>query len=267
MDKYFLYIDILGFSDLVKSDTSKVDELYEIIASLNVHEHDIFKAIIFSDTILIYNVSEPRTEHDYKYIVMYLCEFVQDLQDRLAGRNITYRAIITKGQFVHYEINGIPCFYGNALIDAYNSEKDIQAIGLFMDNSCIKYCDIFDYVDFDDKYKFVFTTKIMDKLEFEYNGDFPIDEYWVEQTDLGWLVMPEILTLENIYKSSIGHPVEKVKVKHINTIKLYMSRYPKTMKELIGNDFAPNSISPGTNWQEKIDRYPEDYSYIKKRKK
>lgn len=36
MDKYFLYIDILGFSELVKNGSNEIDELYEIIASLNV---------------------------------------------------------------------------------------------------------------------------------------------------------------------------------------------------------------------------------------
>jgi len=201
MDKYFLYIDILGFSELVQTDLTRVDELYEIIASLNVHKHHVFKAIIFSDTILVYNNGEPRSQEDHYYLLMYLCEFVHDLQNRLAGRNIVFRAIITKGQFVHYEINGIPCFYGSALINAYNSEKTIQAIGLFLDKSCANESDIFNYCEFNDRYDFVFTTKMMDVVEFDYEGNFPLDSYGVEQTDLGWLLIPELLTLKKINKN------------------------------------------------------------------
>ena len=267
MDKYFLYIDILGFSDLVKSKSSKIDELYEIIASLNAHRHDLFKTIIFSDTILIYNTAEPVSKHDCRCVVMYLCEFVHDLFIRLAGRNIFYRAIITKGQFVHYEINGIPCFYGSALIDTYNSEKGIQAVGLFIDKPCVKYCDIFQYCDFNDKYNFVFITQTMDTLETIYQGEFPISEYEVEQTDLGWLIMPEIISLGDIYSNSLSHADIKIKQKNIETFKIYENKYPKTIKQLIHNNFTPNFISPGVNWEKITERYPEDYSYIRRIKK
>lgn len=266
MDKYFLYIDILGFSELVINNSSSIDRLYEIIASLNVHQHDAFKAIIFSDTILIYNDKKPKSQHDYNYIVMYLCEFVKDLQNRLAGRNIFFRAIITKGQFIHYKINKIPCFYGTALIDTYNSEKEIQAIGLFMDNNCINHCDIFKFCDYNEKYKFIYTTQTLEVIEFIYKGNFPIDNYEVEQTDLDWLVTPEILTLESIYRNSINNPNEKVRKKYSNTFSMYQKRYPKTISELLLNDFSPTFIAPLLNWQEKIGRYPQDYSYIKKRK-
>nr|WP_320022752.1 hypothetical protein [uncultured Draconibacterium sp.] len=267
MDKYFLYIDILGFSELVKNDTKIVDELYEIIASLNVHDHNVFKTIIFSDTILVYNDAEPIEGHDHRYIVMFLCEFVQDLQNRLTGRNIVYRAIITKGQFIHYEINKIPCFYGSALIDAYNSEKGIQAIGLFIDKSCKNRCVVFKTLEFNEKYDFVFTTQALERVEYEYEGDFPIDYYEVDQTELDWSVTPEIITLENIYRNSINHPEIKVRAKYENTFKLYEKHYPKTVKCLIENNFSPTFISPKIDWQEKIDRFPEDYSFIKTMKK
>ena len=55
-DRYLLYIDVLGFSALIDEGLGKINDLYEVIASLNVHRHDAFKVIVFSDTILVYNV-------------------------------------------------------------------------------------------------------------------------------------------------------------------------------------------------------------------
>ena len=36
-DKYLLYIDVLGFRDLVRSDLTRVYDLYRVVANLNVH--------------------------------------------------------------------------------------------------------------------------------------------------------------------------------------------------------------------------------------
>ena len=53
--KYLLYIDILGFANLVSKKPKEVKKIYEVVNELNVHRQSEFKAIIFSDTILIYN--------------------------------------------------------------------------------------------------------------------------------------------------------------------------------------------------------------------
>ena len=53
VQRLFLYIDILGFKDLVKSG-SRVEELYRRIDRLNVHTDRDFTCIVFSDTILVY---------------------------------------------------------------------------------------------------------------------------------------------------------------------------------------------------------------------
>jgi hypothetical protein len=108
MDRYSLYIDILGFADLVLDEPERVKDLYEIISTLNVHRHESFGTIVFSDTILVY----PKIERNIgrqtdAYFVMYLCEFAQDLLYRLANRNIWFRAILTQGKVTHYLLNEI----------------------------------------------------------------------------------------------------------------------------------------------------------------
>lgn len=52
-ERFFLYIDILGFKELI-NDKSAVTELYQIIDSLNVHGDGDFTCIVFSDTIVVY---------------------------------------------------------------------------------------------------------------------------------------------------------------------------------------------------------------------
>lgn len=184
--RYLLYIDILGFSDLVTGNSPKVHDLYEVIASLNVHKHPSFQAIVFSDTVLVYNTHRPVTDHDRHYLVMYLCEFAQDLQYRLTGRGIVFRAVLVHGDFMHYELNSVPCFFGAALIDAYRSEKQIPAIGLFMERSLVPDSDIFRTAAFNDTYNFVFITQTLDTIEGEHGGLFPVDSVFprTDRSDL-----------------------------------------------------------------------------------
>lgn len=59
-DRFLLYIDILGFSNMVRDEPRKVVRVYEILDTLNVHNQSDFKVIVFSDTILIYN-SQPAS--------------------------------------------------------------------------------------------------------------------------------------------------------------------------------------------------------------
>ncbi len=117
-ERYFLYLDIPGFTDLVRQGSNKIDDLYEVIASLNAHSHDAFKVIVFSDTVVVYNVDGGHTPADSQYLIMFLCEFVKDLMHRLTGRGVYFRAVITHGDFTHYEINGVnrPGFPGECFI-------------------------------------------------------------------------------------------------------------------------------------------------------
>jgi hypothetical protein len=54
-NRCLLYIDVLGFSQMIECDPRKVALVYSILDDLNVHRHNAFKAIAFSDTILAYN--------------------------------------------------------------------------------------------------------------------------------------------------------------------------------------------------------------------
>ena len=51
-EKLFLYIDILGFSDIVENG-ERIDALFAEIDRLNVHIDKGFRTIVFSDTVRV----------------------------------------------------------------------------------------------------------------------------------------------------------------------------------------------------------------------
>lgn len=263
-DRYLLYIDILGFSNIVSTDKSRINDLYEVIASLNVHNHEAFKTVVFSDTILVYNLVSAISEHDRKYLVMYLCEFAQDLMRRLVKRNIVFRAVLIKGDFTHYELNSIPCFYGTALIEAYKNEKDINAIGLFISKELDKDNDIFKSRSFNNNFNFVYITQALQRVERDFQGNFPIEAWCFEETDEIWYIVPEVLIMEHIYLNANAKLTQSIKQKYQTTWSFYESEYPNTLKFLVKNRFDVFKMSPNAKWEEVLERYPEKYNWAVK---
>lgn len=267
-DRYFLYLDILGFSELVKDKSGRtINDLYEVIASLNANNHDAFKVVVFSDTVVVYNVNGGDTPQDAKYLIMFMCEFVKDLMHRLTGRGIFYRAVITHGDFTHYELNGIPCFFGNALVEAYNAEKELKAVGLFIHKSISQFCHIFKYKQFNDNYNFVYVTQALEELE-EFGADrFPIPKNWIEDTDAKWHIVPELDHVSNMYLGSVdkSYP-ESVQAKYKASWEMYCKQYPRLTAQLFAAGQDITSVSPQVKWKEVLERFPEDCSYAIKTK-
>lgn len=263
-ERLLLYIDILGFSNLVAEHPERVDDLYEVVASLNAHAHTAFKCVVFSDTILVYNVDGGDTPRDISYLVMFMCEFTKDLMHRLTNRTIFFRAVITKGHFKHYELNDMPCFYGSALVRAHEAEKNIKAIGVFLDKNLAAHCDIFETTEFNRNFNFVYITQALNQIEFLSP---PIREGWyVDDTELNWNAGPELQHLIDLLHASGSNFPESVLQKYRNSIELYKKRYPKIIACLIQNNLNLNSIAPGASWTPVIERHPENFSFaIKKR--
>src|SRR5680860_1637694 len=114
MDKAFLYIDILGFEKLVRSNSEKIKRIFEIIDGLNVHRHIAFQTVVFSDTFLVFN---KNNDHENHYYVTYLIEYAQQLFYKLSLINIYFKGIITLGEFSFSRSNNIEVYYGLALIE------------------------------------------------------------------------------------------------------------------------------------------------------
>jgi hypothetical protein len=258
---YLLYIDVLGFGDLVETAPERVEDLFEIVSSLNLHKNGDFAAIAFSDTILVHNVSMPSNDHDRQCIVMYQCEFFRDLLHRVAGRGISFRAVLTYGFFQHYLLNDTPYFYGSALNRAYRADKRLQITGLVMDEHCHRYSNIFSSRPLDDEWHYVFVTQAIDEWEDVYVGMMPLPRIVVHETDLGWVLGPEIETLAFSAQQAQEHHDARVREKHSATLSQYRSRYPNCFAALESTGFKMEAVSAEFDWAAVRERMRDDYSW------
>ncbi len=248
-EKYLLYIDILGFSNLVKDNSDKLQELFKILDSLNVHMHDAFKTIVFSDTILVFNKHTPINQHDHEYCIMYACEFVQDLFLRSVSLGIQFRAILTYGEFHYEKMTNIEAYHGKSLVGAYNKEKEIDGMGLFIDKTLLSNCRFFATASFDLDLDFVFLTTTLERICITYDLDFPIDKSMVDGTDEFSDFPSEVKYLQTL-KENLGTQSDpKIKGKYIKTYNFYKTRYPKHLLELEEANFDFKILSPSADWK------------------
>lgn len=246
-DKFLLYIDILGFSDLVQKNPEKVREIYNIVNKLNVHRHDAFQTIIFSDTILVYNKVEAESIHDKKYIVMYMIEFVQDLIFKGLSIDLNFRAVITFGEFEHYKLENAECYYGKSLISAYLKEKEINGIGLFMDSGLEIYNDIYKSCKYNSETNFIFLFQTLLRIK-THGLELPIPSELIEPTyEFCWLE-DEITLLRRYYTNSNSHDNPKVRAKYLQTYHYYKNLLPSIFEQLEMTDFSMKTINSKVDW-------------------
>lgn len=246
--KFLLYIDILGFSDLVNNNPVKVREIYDVVNNLNVHKHDAFQTIIFSDTILVYNRYEANILRDKQNVVMYMIEFVQDLLFRGSLIDLNFRAIITYGQFEHYKLENSECYYGKSLISAYRQEKDINGIGLFLDSKLEEFNRFYQSCSYNTELNFVFLLKTILKIESYTKGQLPLPSILIEPTyDYCWL--EDEITILKKYFFTLNQDIHpKIRAKYLQTYQFYRKLMPSIFEQLEKTDFSMNTINPEVNW-------------------
>ena len=259
-ERYLLYIDILGFEDLVRNEPARVEDLYEIIASLNVHRHWGFAIVGFSDTILIHNTFPPDTQDWRHYTVMYSCEFAQDLFHRLAARKLFFRAVLTYGSFEHYQLNHQHYYYGPALIDCYKAEKAFPITGLLIDDKCLEDNRIFSHRPFLG-WHYLFFTQGLDYYEDVWQGLVPLPLDEIEQAGWTGALVPELETLHTSLLLSRDHPDEEVRLKHKNTIDLYRLRYPKVFAALEPRDLKIEYVNQDFDWSVARESLNESFAF------
>lgn len=250
-NKYLLYIDILGFSDMVKNDYGKITTLFDYINNLNVHRHGAFQTIVFSDTILIFNKETPTSTHDHEYFVMFACEFVQDLMCRSVDLEIQFRAILTYGEFFYERLSNIEAYHGKALVNSYQKEKDINGIGLFIDKNILQYNNIFKTTPFDRDLHFVFLTQSMETL-YKYDYSIPLSRFNIEDELVCYNIEWESKILKTIKKNIDIQTDSKIRGKYLQTYYLYKQRYQKIIDIFEENDFDYKVLSPDSDWENAI---------------
>jgi hypothetical protein len=261
-DRYLLYIDLLGFAEMTVRDPRKIARLYSIIDSLNAHRHDVFRAIVFSDTLLVYNHSDPSTDEDKDCLVWYLIEFAEDLHHRLTGQDIYFRGIVCSGDFEHYELKNIQCFYGGALVNAYLTEKDIGCAGLFIDDHCNNHNKYFHTAPYSKNLNFVYLNRHLEYLDNATGGKYPTSS--VNCFDDAPYLPHQIRYLKDIFSAMRHHPSPRARAKLLANWDFHSARYPALTDILARNQFDISAITPNTDWSKEIKSMEENIRYFKR---
>jgi hypothetical protein len=260
--KYFLYIDILGFSELVMS-RGRVLDLYQRFDSLNAHKHPSFTAIVFSDTMLVFNKDDLEwDENDKAALVNRLCEFAADLFYRLIGQNIHFRAYICCGEFAHSKMEHIDAFYGAALIRAYTRERDIQCTGLFIDNDLVPYLGWFHSSKYDEHCHFVHLMQSLDNISYENASSYPLDWNLIGPTGNDVWASYDIRYLRNIH--ALMHDMSRpprIRVKYLSAWQMIQTRHKALLDVLERSNFDAKAICD-MDWTPVFSKIGTDQGYF-----
>jgi hypothetical protein len=239
--KYFLYIDILGFSSLVIA--GRVRDLYRRLDNLNAHNHPSFSTIVFSDTIVIYNKDDLDWDDDDKTaLVSRLCEFAADLFYRLISQDIHFRAYICCGEFLHSKMQHIEAFYGRALVQSYYREREIQCTGLFIENDLVPYIGVFQSDKYDEHSHYVHLIEYLRQIPFTEGSD-PIDVSLVGPVGLDAFLSYDITYLRNVHMHMCNMDIPpRVRVKYLSAWQMIQKRHRPILDVLERRNFDPRSI-------------------------
>lgn len=253
-ERFLLYIDFLGFSDMVKHSPSKVRELFNIINKLNLHYHESFQTIVFSDTILVYNKDYALRDYDKEYYIMYLIEFVEELFYQIAGKSYFFRALIVSGDFFFEQTKNFQQYYGSALLKAYNAEKVIKASSLFIETKINKYNKVFhtrhipkEFIKNKNgekeipSFNYVYINQSLDNYKTEID-EYPIPSVFVEGTDMDIDIIKDCLFLQDVNRTKNNSQDTNVKLIMNNTFMMYEKQFKKFIACLIDNDYIIKKV-------------------------
>lgn len=249
----FLYLDILGFSKLVETP-DRVDQIFKALDAAALHRDSNFRALAFSDTLLAYHLHDDLKGYTKANELMFLIELVQDIFLKLIGSGVHFRAIITEGAFNYSQLRHMQAYYGKALIEASQKEKEIKGIGLYLDKRLEKYNQVFRYHPFSPEYHFICLThtltiltpkkhEVFEGSEIFVDPDFPIPGEVLTFQDLQFMVYPEILHLKEVFGLKDSHPLPEVRAKYLAAWRMYEHAYPKLVKSLEASNFGLNGVA------------------------
>lgn len=250
--KYLLYIDLLGFSELVKK-RGAVSKLYDVINALSAHRQHGFRTIAFSDTLLVYNTENPTSADDRRYTVMFMCEFAQDLFYRLIGRDTYFRAYLTTGEFKVRQLENMQGIYGDALVEAYQREKEIQCTGLFISDDLLEDCSVYHCEMYDENCHFVHLIQTLDVIRFP-GAPYPVPPDLIVGASQEWGLAYDITYLRNIHRNMNNAGLSpRARMKHLAAWHMIRKRHKDLLDTLEQNNFDPRCVSE-FDWSEPLRR-------------
>jgi len=245
MKRAFLYVDILGFENLVVTNSPKIKRIFEILDQLGSHKHDHYfslQTIVFSDTVLIFNSNDTENKDVHLYVT-YLVEYAQELFYKLASINVYFRGILTFGQFDFSQLKNIQAYYGYALIETYKKEKKIEGFGLFANKCISNKIVVFDKIEASEDFYFVVLCQSLKNLYSMTNGILPTDINILTDTDDCYRLDEDLRFLREIEYLMKNHPIEKVKEKYRKVYDIYKNEFPLFFEKFESEGFYPFTIN------------------------
>jgi len=179
-----------------------------------------------------------------------MVEFVQDLLFSGQTINVNFRAIITYGEFEHYKLENTECYFGKSLVSAYLIEKEINGVGLFIDNDIEVFNKIFKTCKYNSKLRFVYLLQRMLRLK-EYTEEvLPVPKEFIEDTYDFWLLKDEIKILKKYFEELNNNEEPRVRAEYLQTYQYYRKLMPTIFDQLERTNFSITTINPDADWNE-----------------
>lgn len=251
MIRNFLYIDILGFSEMVQKQPSKIEKIFQIIDGLSVYKHYAFETIVFSDTILVFNKKDNAPNH---YYITYLIEFAQQLFYRLLSIGVYFKGVITYGEFNFKSMNNIQAYWGDALIETYNDANLLQGFGLFVNKKLSVDIVTFDKLDnVDSKYDYILLCQSYINLYNSTKGKLPIEIETLYETDKYNQIEEDIRFFREIRDVIDNCTIHKIANKYL-VVYMWYKNYTYTLfKQLEDENFSLSVLN--ADYIERINPY------------
>lgn len=241
MKRAFLYVDIIGFEVLARTNPDKVDKIFKIFDILNVHRHHKLQTIVFSDTILVFNKAD---DWSIDYYCTYLIEYAQQLFYNLSLINVYFKGLLTYGEFNFSQLTNIQAYYGTALIDTYHDETTLDGFGLYIHKSLTEYVVTFDKTTFTEKYDYILLCQSIKNLYNYTHGKLPVAIEALSETDTFHRIDEELRFFREIEFIKNNHPAERVRKKYQDVYDIYKKELPLFFEIFEKEGFLPFAINP-----------------------
>ncbi|MGL4332569.1 MAG: hypothetical protein ACRCZQ_09745 [Bacteroidales bacterium] len=142
-------------------------------------------------------------------------------------------------------MNNIQAYWGIALIETYNDEKQLNGFGLFVNKKLSADIVIFNKLEYiNEKYDFILLCQSYINLFKSTNGILPVKIEIFNQTDEYIQIDEDLRFFREIQYIKNNCTVEKIADKYSAVYMWYKNHTEALFKQLEENNFSPSVLNP-----------------------